>query len=63
MNRKSALGLSDAENRAVLDASHDAIFILAPGGRILNANSVAARSYGYTVDELKELNAVELVAP
>ncbi len=63
MKRKSSLGLSGAENRAVLDASLDAIFILGPDGRILNANLVAARCYGYTIEELKQLNAVELAAP
>ncbi len=63
MERKSALGLSGIENQAILDSSLDAIFILGPGGRILNANLVAARCYGYTIEELKQLDAVELAAP
>lgn len=60
---KNAPGLTKAENQAVLDASLDAIFILDPSGRILNANLAAARCYGYTIDELRQLNVAALVAP
>ena len=59
----SASGFLDAEYQAILDASLDAIFILGPGGRILNANLAAARCYGYTLENLRQLNAAELAAP
>ena len=60
---KKLPSLSGTENQAILDTSLDAIFILDPDGRILNANLVAAQCYGYTIDELRRLNAVELAAP
>ncbi len=60
---KTASGFPGAENQAILDASLDPIFILAPGGRILNANLAAAQCYGYTVEELRQRNAAELAAP
>ncbi|MGV8923440.1 MAG: EAL domain-containing protein [Thermomonas sp.] len=60
---KSASGFPGAEYQSILDASIDAIFILDPGGRILNANLAAARCYGYTVEKLRQLNATELAAP
>lgn len=56
-------GLPDTENQTILDASLDSIFILAPDGRILNANLAAARCYGYTIEDLLQLNAAKLVAP
>ncbi|MEO7066711.1 MAG: EAL domain-containing protein [Rhodanobacter sp.] len=60
---KSLPGLPDTENQTILDASLDSIFILAPGGRILNANLAAARCYGYTIEDLLQLNAAKLAAP
>ena len=60
---KNMPGLPDTEKQAILDASLDAVFILAPGGRILNANLAAARCYGYTIEDLRQLNAAELAAP
>ncbi len=60
---KRAPGFSDAEDQAILDASLDAIFILEPGGRILNANLAATQCYGYTIEELRQLNAAKLSAP
>ena len=60
---KSAPGVPGTERQAVLDASLDAIFILDPDRRILNANLAAAQCYGYTIEELRQLDAAELAAP
>ncbi|MEO5831667.1 MAG: EAL domain-containing protein [Rhodanobacter sp.] len=60
---KNAPGFSGAQGQAILDASLDAIFILGTGGLILNANQAAAQCYGYTIEELRQLNATRLVAP
>ncbi|MDI1253058.1 EAL domain-containing protein [Thermomonas sp.] len=60
---KTASGFPGIENQAILDASLDPIFILGPGGRILNANLAAAQCYGYAVEELRQINAAELAAP
>ena len=54
--------LPGAEYQAIIDASMDAIFILHPDGRILNANMAAVRSYGYSVGELRQINVAELAA-
>ena len=60
---KNASGFPGAEHQSILDASLDAIFILESGGRILNANLAAAQCYGYSVEELRQLNAIELTVP
>ncbi|MEO9079439.1 MAG: PAS domain S-box protein, partial [Rhodanobacter sp.] len=60
---KNAPGFPRIEDQTILDACPDAIFILGPDGRILNANRAAARCYGYTIEELRQLNAAELAAP
>ncbi len=54
--------LPGAEYQAIIDASLDAIFIIHPDGRILNANMAAVRSYGYSVEELRQINVTELAA-
>ena len=60
---KTAPGAPSVEYQTILDANPDAIFILDPGGRILNANLAAVKLYGYSVQEFRQLNLVELAAP
>lgn len=60
---KSAPSFPGIHDQTILDASPDAIFILDPDGCILNANLAASQCYGYTISELKRLNAAELAAP
>ena len=50
-------------NQVILDASLDAILIFAADGCILNANLAAVRCYGYSIEELRQLNVAELVVP
>lgn len=49
--------------RMIFDALSDAIFILDSTGRILNANLTATLRYGYSVEELRQMNASDLAAP
>lgn len=60
---KIAPGIPGAEYQAIIDASLDAIFILDPDGRILSANLAAVAHYGYSVEELTQINVAELAAP
>jgi PAS domain S-box-containing protein len=39
------------------------LFVRRSDGRILEANAAAARAYGYTIEELRQLNARDLRAP
>jgi len=48
--------------QAVFDASLDAIFILDSNAQILNANRTAVQRYGYSLKELKQMNAAQLAA-
>lgn len=48
--------------RVMFDANPDAIFILDAKGRILNANLSAIQRYGYSLEELRQMNAADLSA-
>ena len=47
-------------HRALLDACLDAVLVLDPGGRILDANQVAVTRYGYDREHLLSLTARDL---
>jgi len=53
----------NVDYRSIFDASPDAVFILDPAGQILNANLTAIKRYGYSLDELKRMNAAGMAAP
>ncbi len=53
-NSKS--GYIDFDYQAIFDVGPDATFILSTDGRILNANRIAIQHYGYSLDELKQMN-------
>ncbi len=48
--------------RAIFDANPDAAFILSSKGQILNANLTAVQRYGYSIEELRHMNASDLTA-
>lgn len=59
----SKAGLISVEYKAVFDATRDAAFVLDEKGKILDANRVAIKRYGYSLEELTELNVVDLATP
>ncbi|TCV89611.1 PAS domain S-box protein [Sulfurirhabdus autotrophica] len=48
--------------RAIFDANPDAVFILSLKGQILDANTTAVNRYGYSLDDFRNMNAVDLAA-
>lgn len=59
----SKAGLISVEYKAIFDASGDAAFILDETGHILDANRVAIKRYGYSLEEFTRLTAAELAPP
>jgi two-component system, cell cycle sensor histidine kinase and response regulator CckA len=59
---EQALRESEARFRGLFEHAADAIFLLEPGGRIVDANRRACESVGYTREELKALNIADLDA-
>ena len=53
----------NADFRMIFDAISDVIFIIDSTGQILNANLTAALRYGYSADELMQMNVSDLAAP
>ncbi len=53
----------NADFRMIFDAISDAIFIIDSTGQILNANLTATLRYGYSADELMQMNVSDLAAP
>ncbi|WP_413436955.1 PAS domain S-box protein [Sulfuriferula sp. GW1] len=53
----------NADFRMIFDAISDAIFIIDSSGQILNANLTATLRYGYSADELMQMNVSDLAAP
>ena len=60
MMGKSKSGLIEVDFQAVFDLSRDAAFVFDKHGHILDANQVAVSRYGYSAQELKQLNASDL---
>ena len=56
----SKAGLMSVEYKAIFDASSDAAFVLDETGHILDANHVAVKRYGYSLEELTKLNVADL---
>ena len=53
-------GVTDFQ--AIFEANPDAVFILSPQGHILQANQSAVRRYGYSLEELLQMNIAALAA-
>ncbi|MCX6848144.1 MAG: PAS domain S-box protein [Verrucomicrobia bacterium] len=62
-NRTRALRESELRYRSLIETSADAFFLVALDGRILTANSAAARMHGYTEAELIGMNMRDLDDP
>ncbi len=58
---EDALRESEARFRTLFDASTDAIFIETLEGKVLDCNEVACDLYGYTREELLDLEVTDLV--
>ncbi|MCC7385156.1 MAG: PAS domain S-box protein [Deltaproteobacteria bacterium] len=54
---------SEARFQAIVDRLPDALFIVGPGGEILEINPAACVQLGYTPEALLALNYLEVVAP
>lgn len=54
---------AEARYRLLFDFSPDALFVIGPEGRILDANQTAVERYGYTRAELLALSVEDLAAP
>jgi PAS domain S-box-containing protein len=61
--QEAALASSEARFGALLDEAEDAIFLLDPAGRLLDANRRAERMYGSDRASLLRLSASDLRAP
>lgn len=57
---EGALRKSEAKFRALFDFAKDAIFILDPEGRILEANREACERLGYSHDEFLKMSAMDV---
>jgi PAS domain S-box-containing protein len=57
---EEALRRTEERYRRLFDTSPDALFLVGPDGRFLDANGVAVRRYGYSIDELKTMTPVDL---
>ena len=58
-----ALGASELRYRTLFETSSDAIFVMGIDGRIRSANAAAAKTHGYTVEELLQISIQELDTP
>jgi diguanylate cyclase (GGDEF)-like protein/PAS domain S-box-containing protein len=59
---ESTSGLMGIDCRAIFDASLDATFIVDFNGQIFDANRAAVQRYGYSLEELKQMNVSDLAA-
>lgn len=60
--KKSTSGFADINFRTIFNTSLDAIFIIDTEGWILVANRTAAKRYGYSLKELKQMNISDLTS-
>ncbi len=58
---EKALRESETQYHAIFDAAGDALFVLDPEAKIIQANPQALRLYGYSQDEFANLSARELL--
>jgi PAS domain S-box-containing protein len=62
-NMEERLAASERKFRMLFDHAPDAIFIHAPDGRILEANSAAVDKFGYSHDRLMAMSAHDMESP
>jgi len=60
---EQAVRTAEDKYRLLFDHSLDAVAIADVEGRVLEANPACLRLYGYTADELRQVNSADLVAP
>lgn len=60
---EEALRESEKIARALLDTPLDAVFLIDPGGNILDANETGAQRFGYHLDELMGMNIYKFTPP
>jgi two-component system cell cycle sensor histidine kinase/response regulator CckA len=60
---EKALRDSEARNRAIVESSLDAIVMMDAGGRIVEFNPAAERTFGWTRDEVIGRDMAELLVP
>ncbi len=53
---------SEEQYRALFEQSRDAIYLIEPGGALLNMNEAAVRLFGYSRDRLLSMNIADLCA-
>ena len=62
MRAEAALRESEQRYRALFEDSRDAIYITAVNGELVDFNQAACDLFGYTAEEFRQLNALELYA-
>jgi PAS domain S-box-containing protein len=60
--REEAYVRSEKRYRNLFDEAADAVFLISTGGHVLQANRLACKSLGYTVEELTRMNVSDFVA-
>lgn len=59
---EAALRESEERYRSLVEQTVDGIFVTDPSGRYLDANAAGVRMLGYSLDELRELTIVDVIA-
>ena len=62
-NGKTENSSDQVEDDLIFNAYPDAVFILSSTGQILKANLAAVQRYGYSLEELKRMKALDLAPP
>jgi PAS domain S-box-containing protein/putative nucleotidyltransferase with HDIG domain len=60
---EQALRVSEERYRELVENASDIIFTTDLAGRITSSNPAASRVFGYTIEEILQLNVVDIVAP
>lgn len=63
IQRTEELSESEARYKNIFETISDSLFIIDSDGIIRDANPAACQTYGYSIEELKSLNAHNLISP